>query len=78
MTSRAARAFTLRDRGMLRAGMKADVVVFDRARLRDVATFTDPHHYATGVVHLYVNGTAVISNGALTGARPGAAIRRPQ
>ena len=78
MTSRAARAFTLRDRGMLRAGMTADVVVFDRARLRDVATFTDPHHYATGVVHLYVNGTAVISNGALTGARPGAAIRRPQ
>jgi hypothetical protein len=43
-----------------------------------VATFTDPHHYATGVVHLYVNGTAVISDGVLTGARPGTAIRRPQ
>jgi len=76
MTSRAARAFSLRDRGVLRAGMRADIVVFDRTRMRDVATFTDPHHYATGVVHLLVNGMAVIRDGEVTGARPGMAIRR--
>lgn len=76
MTWRAARAFGLRDRGVLRAGARADIVVFDRATMRDVSTFTDPHHYATGVVHLFVNGTAVIDRGTVTGARPGTAIRR--
>lgn len=76
MTSRAARAFGLRDRGVIRAGASADIVVFDRATMRDVSTFTDPHHYATGVVHLLVNGAPVIERGKLTGARPGKAIRR--
>ena len=76
MTSRAARTFGLRDRGVIRAGASADIVVFDRAAMRDVATFTDPHHYASGVVHLLVNGSPVIESGKLTGARPGKAIRR--
>ncbi|MBC7844019.1 MAG: amidohydrolase family protein [Gemmatimonadaceae bacterium] len=76
MTGVPARALGLRDRGMLRAGLRADLVVFDRARFVDRATFTDPHHYAEGVVHLFVNGQAVIRDGTLTGARPGRAVRR--
>lgn len=72
-----ARSLGLRDRGLLRVGMAADIVVLDRARFRDVATFTDPHHYAEGVVDLFVNGQAVILDGAMTGARPGRALRRP-
>lgn len=77
MTGVPARALGLKDRGVIRAGMMADLVVFDRARFVDQATFTDPHHYAEGVVHLFVNGQAVIRDGALTGARPGRTIRRP-
>lgn len=76
MSGRPARALGLRDRGLLRAGLIADIVVFDRARFVDKATFTDPHHHAEGVVHLFVNGAAVIQDGALTRARPGRAIRR--
>jgi N-acyl-D-amino-acid deacylase len=78
MTSVPARTLGLTDRGVLRAGATADVVVFDRARFVDRASFTDPHHYADGVVHLYVNGTPVISNSTMTGARPGRALRRPR
>lgn len=76
MTGVPARMLGLRDRGVLRVGNAADIVVFDRARFADKATFTDPHHYAEGVVHLYVNGVAVIRDGALTGTRPGLTIRR--
>lgn len=76
MTSVPARTLGLSDRGVLRAGATADVVVFDRARFVDRATFTDPHHYAEGVMHLFVNGTAVIDNGIMTGARAGQALRR--
>ena len=76
MTSMPARTFGLQDRGAIRVGMAADIVVFDRARFVDKATFTDPHHYAEGVVHLFVNGQAVIRDGEFTGARPGRALRR--
>ncbi len=77
MTSVPARTLGLKDRGVIRTGMVADLVVFDRARFVDKATFTDPHHYADGVVHLFVNGAAVIRDGVLTGARPGRTLRRP-
>ncbi len=77
MTGVPARTLGLRDRGLLRVGMVADIVVFDRARFRDRATFTDPHHYAEGVVDLFINGQAVILDGVMTGARPGRALRRP-
>ncbi len=77
MTSVPARTLGLSDRGIVRRGMVADLVVFDRARFIDRATFTDPHHYAEGVTQLFVNGVAVIRDGALTGARPGRTIRRP-
>jgi N-acyl-D-amino-acid deacylase len=76
MTGVPARALGLQDRGLLRPGMAADLVVFDRARFVDRATFADPHHHAEGVVHLLVNGQVVIRDGVLTGARPGQALRR--
>ncbi len=65
----------LRDRGFLRAGMKADVVVFDPVTFRDLATFEDPNRYSTGVRWLFVNGVAVIDDGRETGALPGRALR---
>jgi N-acyl-D-amino-acid deacylase len=76
MTSFAASRAGLRDRGILRAGMKADVVVFDPARVRDLSTYEDPHHYSVGVSHVVVNGTAVLRDGTMTGALPGRVLRR--
>ncbi|MBY0490770.1 MAG: D-aminoacylase [Gemmatimonadaceae bacterium] len=78
MTSLPARSLGLDKRGLLRSGYAADVVVFDPATMRDVATFTDPHHYSEGVRHLFVNGVPVIRDGAITGEKPGVALRRGQ
>jgi N-acyl-D-amino-acid deacylase len=77
MTSVPARALGLVDRGILRDSAFADVVVFDAATVTDRGTFTAPHQYADGIVHLFVNGQAVIADRALTGLRPGTPIRRP-
>ncbi|MBV8520089.1 MAG: D-aminoacylase [Acidobacteria bacterium] len=77
MTSFAASRAKLADRGFLRAGMKADVVVFDPATVRDVATYEDPHHFAEGVADVVVNGTPVLRDGAMTGALPGRILRKP-
>jgi dihydroorotase/N-acyl-D-amino-acid deacylase len=76
MTGMSARRFGLADRGELRAGAFADVVVFDPARVADVATYADPHHPPAGIAHVLVNGTAVVRDGAHTGARPGRALRK--
>jgi N-acyl-D-amino-acid deacylase len=62
-------------RGFLREGMFADVVVFDPERVLDRATFEQPHQYALGVRHVFVNGTQVLRNGEHTGAKPGRALR---
>jgi N-acyl-D-aspartate/D-glutamate deacylase len=64
-------------RGFLKEGMYADVVVFDPARIADRATFENPHQYAVGVRHVFVNGTQVIRNGEHTGAKPGRALWGP-
>ena len=77
MTSRPAARVGLRDRGLLRPGMAADITVFDAATIRDVATFEDPNHYAIGVKHVFVNGQAVVANGKITAARPGRPLRGP-
>jgi N-acyl-D-amino-acid deacylase len=61
----------LRDRGLLRAGMYADVVVFDPETVIDRATYTDPHHLSVGIRDVLVNGTAVLRDGEHTGAMPG-------
>ena len=67
----------LLDRGLLRPGMKADVVVFDPATVRDMATFENPHQYAVGFREVIVNGRPVIHEGKLTGERPGRVIYGP-
>ncbi len=71
-----ARRMRLRDRGILREGALADVVVFDAARITDRATIEDPCRYSEGVRYLFVNGVAVIAEGRATGARPGRVLRR--
>jgi len=76
MTSLPAQQMRLPERGLLREGLFADVVVFDEAKIEDRATYTEPHQYATGIVHLIVNGTPVIQSGALTGEKPGRVLRR--
>ena len=75
MTSQAAGRVGLHDRGLLRPGMMADVVVFDPARVRDLATFEEPTRYAEGIEHVVVNGRVVLESGRMTGERPGRALR---
>jgi N-acyl-D-amino-acid deacylase len=76
MTSMPADQIGLRGRGRIARGAKADVVVFDAARVKDEATFVDPHRYPAGIRHVLVNGTLVVEGGAHTGARPGRGLRR--
>ncbi len=76
MTSMPADQIGLTDRGRIAPGQKADVVVFDAARVRDVATFEQPRQYPIGIPHVLVNGVPVVENGRHTGARPGRALRR--
>lgn len=75
MTSLAASRVYLGDRGVLREGMKADVVVFDPATIRDVSTYEDPHHYSEGISNVLVNGVPVLLNGKMTDALPGRILR---
>jgi N-acyl-D-amino-acid deacylase len=76
MTSMVAGRFGIRDRGTIRPGALADVVVFDLDRLDDVSTVQQPLAYAAGVDHVVVNGQAVIRDGEHLGARPGRVLRR--
>jgi N-acyl-D-amino-acid deacylase len=64
-------------RGFLREGMFADVVVFDPATIADRATFEEPHQYAVGMKHVFVNGTQVLKDGEHTGAKPGRVVYGP-
>lgn len=75
MTSQAADRATLTDRGVLRPGMKADIVVFDPDKIRDMATYEDPHHFSEGVVDVIVNGVPVLRDGQITDALPGRILR---
>ncbi len=77
MTSLPAQRVGLFDRGLLRPGLAADVVVFDADVVLDHATFEAPHQFSVGVRHVFVNGTAVLADGRLTEARPGRGIRGP-
>lgn len=76
MTSLPAMVFDIPDRGLLRAGAWADVVVFDLENLRDRADYGDPHHLSEGVVHVLVNGRLAIRDGALTETLAGRVLRR--
>ncbi len=77
LTSFPAGNLGIADRGMLEAGYFADVVVFDPATIIDHATYDEPHQYATGVVHVFVNGEHVLADGEHTGATPGRFLRGP-
>ena len=77
LTALPARNLKLRGRGSLAVGYFADVVVFDPETIQDRATFSDPHRYATGMVHVFVNGGRVLRDGEHTGATPGRVVRGP-
>ncbi len=76
MTSLPAAVFQMPDRGILREGAIADIAVFDLEKVRDVAEYTDPHHYSEGMIHVFVNGVTVVSGGDFTGQRPGRVLRK--
>ena len=76
MTSLPALRAGLRDRGILRVGMKADIAVFNPMLVRDVSTYEDPHHFSVGVSHVVVNGKPVLRGGKMTGELPGRVLRR--
>jgi N-acyl-D-amino-acid deacylase len=77
MTGATARALKLKDRGLLREGFRADVVIFDPDDFADRATYADPHQFPTGTrTCVVVNGTPVVENAAHTGALPGVVLRR--
>lgn len=76
MTSLPAQTFGLRDRGLVREGMAADLVLFDEREIADRATFEQPHQYAVGIHLVTVNGVPVFEDGRMTDARPGVALRR--
>ncbi|MBV9277474.1 MAG: D-aminoacylase [Candidatus Eremiobacteraeota bacterium] len=75
MTSLAADAFGLRDRGRIVGGRYADIVIFNEDEIRDMATYERPYQFPAGIEHVYVNGQAVISDGEFTDARPGRVLR---
>lgn len=77
MSSYPAQRIGLTDRGILREGMKADLVMFDPATVRDMATFEQPHQYAQGITVVVVNGQVAFENGAMTAARPGRILHGP-
>ena len=75
MTSLPANTFHFKNRGELREGNWADIVVFDPDKIQDTATYKDPHHYPTGIPYVLVNGVVVINQGEHTGAKAGMALR---
>lgn len=77
MTSLPAARMRLSDRGIVRAGMAADLVAFDPETVAPRATYADPLHYSAGIPYVAVNGQLVVDGGAITGARPGRPLRGP-
>jgi N-acyl-D-aspartate/D-glutamate deacylase len=77
LTGLSADKLKIAERGYLRPGYFADIVVFDPATVIDHATFEDPHQYATGVEQVFVNGAQVLADGEHTGATPGRVVRGP-
>lgn len=77
MTSLAAQKFNLKDRGMLREGLAADVVVFDENTVQDLSTFTEPHAYSKGFKYVLVNGQLVVEDEKHLGTRSGRSLYGP-
>lgn len=76
MTSLPAGKFGLENRGIIKEGFWADVVIFDAAKIKDKATYADPHQYPEGINYVIVNGQIVVENGRLTDARPGKVLKK--
>jgi dihydroorotase/N-acyl-D-amino-acid deacylase len=76
-SSAVATRLSLNDRGVLKEGMKADIIVFDEKTVRDLATFESPHQLSVGMKYVLVNGVPVVSDGVHTGAKPGQVVRGP-
>jgi len=76
MTGQSAARLRLRERGVLRAGSFADVVIFDPATVADKSTFEQPHQYSTGIDYVFVNGVAAVDAGKFTDTRPGRVLKR--
>ncbi len=77
MTSLSADQIGQHERGRIAEGMYADITIFDADTIIDRATYTDPHQYSVGVIHVLVNGVPIIRDAAMTGARPGTVLRGP-
>ncbi|WP_233578754.1 amidohydrolase family protein [Tautonia sociabilis] len=77
MTLAVADRLSIRDRGLLREGMDADVVVFDPETIADRARYEEPHRLSVGVESVFVNGRAVVRDGKHTGEKPGKVVRGP-
>ncbi len=77
MSSSVATRLSLHDRGLLRPGLWADLVVFDPASVKDVATFDSPNRLSTGIRQVVVNGVVVVDKNVHTGAKPGKLLRGP-
>jgi N-acyl-D-amino-acid deacylase len=76
MTSLPAARLGFSDRGLIKTGMAADIVIFDSAQIKDQATYLNPHQYPAGISHVFVNGIEVVRNGQNTGALPGQALKK--
>ena len=77
MSSLPAQTFGFRDRGLIREGFAADIVIFDENTIIDQATFDKPHQFPIGISYVIVNGALVVENNSVTTARPGVALRGP-
>ena len=76
MTSLPAQKFNLSDRGLLREGMAADILLFDENKVGDAATYIQPHQFSVGIPYVIVNGQVVIDGGKHTGIRSGQSLRK--
>jgi N-acyl-D-aspartate/D-glutamate deacylase len=77
MTGATARALKLKDRGFLKEGFRADIVIFDPKDFKDRATYADPHQFPTGArTSVIVNGSLVVKDATHTGALPGTILKR--
>jgi N-acyl-D-amino-acid deacylase len=77
MTSLPAQKFGLKDRGLLKEGMAADIIVFDENKVQDLSTYDHPHSYSTGFEYVIVNGKVVVENEQHLGTRSGKALYGP-
>jgi N-acyl-D-amino-acid deacylase len=77
MTSLAAQKFQLKNRGLLKEGYAADIVIFNEAEVNDKATFENPHQYSVGFKYMLINGQLIMDNGIHTGVRSGGSLKGP-